>query len=75
MEGSLLKKSFPLGVLFSFPTTMTHCQGMVFGFFLVLFVVVDAAMAATDFFCIAKSCKSHKKKAPKVHGYQKNILV
>ncbi len=73
MERSLFEKSFPLGVLFSFPTTMTHCQRMVFGIFLVLFVVVDAAMAATDF-CIAKSCKSHEKKAPKVQ-LSKNILV
>ncbi len=73
MEGSLLKKSFPLGVLFSFPTTMTHCQRMVFGVLLVLFVVVDAAMAATDF-CIAKSCKGHEKNAPKVQ-LSKDILV
>ena len=68
-----LKKVFSSEVLFSFPTTMTHCQGMVFGILLVLFVVVDAAMAATDF-CIAKSCKSHEKKAPKVQ-LSKNILV
>ncbi len=46
---------------------------MVFGVLLVLFVVVDAAMAATDF-CIAKSCKGHEKNAPKVQ-LSKDILV